>query len=308
MQANTRKISEGAMMIALFTIFFFITVYIPVLGFATFFFIPLPIFLYRLRYDRKATIFVAIVATIVGTMISGVLSAPFVLMFSLIGWAIGENVAAGKSKLATVMSVATIFLITLVIVYVLTIQLFNINAVDQLQDMWKTQQAETTELLKKSGAWSKEAEQSMNDSIVYITQTLPSIFIMSGIAVGFIIVVLNFWLAKKLRHDVPRFGKFSTMLLPMSVVFIYAVLLLIALFGGIDESSQWYLMLLNATVIFRALFFIQGLAFIKFMTEHFDVNKGLTVILFVIAVIFNPLTVLLGILDIGFRRSWVQKK
>ena len=58
MQDNARKITYGAMMIALFAILLAVSLYIPLLGSVTMFFIPLPIILYRLRYDRTSSILV----------------------------------------------------------------------------------------------------------------------------------------------------------------------------------------------------------------------------------------------------------
>ena len=308
MQSNARKLSEGAMMVALFAVIQLLTLYVPLVGIVTMFFSTLPIFIYRLRHDRRSTLMVVTVASVVGTLIGGIFAAPFAITFALIGWVMGEAVALKKSKLYTVMASSTVFLIALVIIYVLSIQLFNVNVVEQLQQLWSAQQDQMLKVLEQSGSLTKEMEQTLQNNFVHLMQIVPAIFMLSVTIMAFIMVLVNFWVARRLRMNVPTFSRFSQMLLPVSTLFIYGVLLLLFIFEAFDPASSAHVTLLNAMIIFQTLFFIQGLAFIKFMTEHYKVAKGWTVVLFVLAIFLASFTVLVGVFDVGLRRAWIEKK
>lgn len=308
MQSDARKLSEGAMMVALFAVIQLLTLYVPLVGVVTMFFSTLPIFIYRLRHDRRSTLMVVAVASVVGTLIGGVLAAPFAITFGLIGWVMGEAVALKKSKFYTVMASSTVFLIALVIIYVISIQLFNVNVVEQLQQLWSAQQDQMVKVLEQSGSLTKEMEQTLQNNFTHLMQIVPALFMLSVTIMAFIMVVVNFWVARRLRMNVPKFPRFSKMLLPVSTLFIYGVLLLLFIFEAFDPTSSAQVTLLNAMIIFQTLFFVQGLAFIKFMTEHYKVAKGWTIVLFVLAIFLASFTVLVGVFDVGLRRAWIEKK
>ena len=99
MQDQARRITYGAMMIALFALLLAFTMYVPLLGALTLLFIPLPITLYRLRYDRLSTLLVAACTWLITLLIGELLSIPSAIVLSAVGFVIGDTVRTGKSKL-----------------------------------------------------------------------------------------------------------------------------------------------------------------------------------------------------------------
>ena len=68
-------------------------------------------------------------------------------------------------------------------------------------------------------------------------------------------------------------------------------------------------MILNAMNIFRILFLLQGISFIVYALKKVQLPMILIVLSGMVAVFFNSITVIIGILDTGIQlRSWVDRK
>ena len=99
MQDNARKITYGAMMIALFAILLAVSLYTPLLGNVTMFFIPLPIILYRLKYDRTSSLLILAAGIVLSLLIGGILLVPFAFVHGILGFVIGETSHDGQIKI-----------------------------------------------------------------------------------------------------------------------------------------------------------------------------------------------------------------
>ena len=132
MQDNARKITYGAMMIALFAILLAVSFYIPLLGNVTMFFIPLPIILYRLSYDRNSSLLVLATGIVLSLLIGGILLVPFAFVHGLLGFVIGDTIMMGKTKLYTFMASGLTLLITGMVIYVAAVLFFGFNVIDEL--------------------------------------------------------------------------------------------------------------------------------------------------------------------------------
>ena len=84
------SITYGAMMIAMFAIIIAVSIYIPLIGGLTIFFIPLPIILYRLRYERGPPLLVMGTGVLVSMLVGGLYLVPVALVFGLLGFVIGR--------------------------------------------------------------------------------------------------------------------------------------------------------------------------------------------------------------------------
>lgn len=66
MQNNqSRKLAQGAMMIALFTVLMAIVFYIPLVNIIAAIIAPLPMIWYSANYNRKSSILVAVIAVLI---------------------------------------------------------------------------------------------------------------------------------------------------------------------------------------------------------------------------------------------------
>lgn len=307
MQDNARKITYGAMMIAIFVIMLAISVYVPLLGAVTSLFIPLPILLYRLRYDRAASILVTITG-IVLSLIGGLVLFPVAILFGPVGLIIGDTIRSGKSKLYTFMATGLTILIITILTYVATVFFLGINVIEEGMKTLRTLQEKYLLLMEKYGdvpeKFSEQMEQSMDLTLVAI----PSAFMIASFSFAFIIVLLNLAISKRLGHAVPNFPPFRTMKIPLLTVWFYLLVLLLPLITTVEEGTTLYLIVINATFILRFLFILQGISFIHHYMYEMKLPKWVTVISTIIAILLSPITILLGILDIGMNiRAWIGR-
>ena len=307
MQDNTRKITYGAMMIALFIIMVAIAAYVPLLGTMIMLFIPLPIILYRLRYDRTASLFVTIAGIILSIM-GGLLLIPIAFVFGSLGFVIGETINNKKSKLYIFMAAGLTFLIATVILYLVSVILFGINMIEELGTLAQESQAKAITFLQAFGEVPEEVAKQMNETIQYTLLTIPSAFILSSFAFAFIVIIINLPIVKRLGHEVPKFPPFRLMRLPVLTVWVYMIVVILPMIMTIEQGSTSEMTFVNASFILRFLFIIQGISFIYHVANEMKFSKWVTVLITIIAILFNPLTVIVGILDTGINlRAWIGK-
>lgn len=308
MQDNARKLTYGAMMIALFAVLFAVSLYIPLLGSVSLFFIPLPILLYRLRYDRSASLLVAVAAILVSALLGGLLSAPAAVSLVLIGFVMGETIQTGKSKFYTLMAVGLTVLISMVATYVGGVLLFQFNAIDVMMDTFQDVQQKMTAYMSDLGTLPKDYEKIISDTFLYYRSTIPAMVILGSLLAGYLFVAANFYTAGRVGAKVQKFPPFREMKLPFMTIVIYALVILSSFLMGNDTTSTGYLIYINAMVILRFAFLLQGLSLIYYFMHERKLPRFITILATVFAVMLNPMTILLGTLDTAINiRAWIGK-
>lgn len=307
MQDNARKVTYGAMMIALFAILLAITVYVPLFGLITTFFIPLPIILYRLRYDRAASILVVITGIFM-SLLGGLALFPFAVLFGLLGLVIGDTIQSGKTKLYTFMASGLTILVISMLTYVATIAIMGVNMIEAMTSALQESQEEMFLFMENYGELPKGIKEQVQTSVDLTLAALPSIFIIGSFSIGLIIVLLNMPLVKRFGHTIATFPPLRLMKLPLITVWCYLLILLLPLFTTVEEGTTLYLLFVNATIILRLLFVVQGISLIHHFMHETKKPKWLTVMLTIIAIPLSPITILLGIIDVGMNiRTWIGR-
>ncbi len=308
MQVNARKITFGAMMIALFAILLAVSLYAPFLGNVTMFFIPLPIILYRLRYDRASSLLVTTTGIMLSLLVGGILLVPFAFIHGLLGFVVGDTVKNGKTKLYTLMATGLSLLITGMMMYVVAVFLFGFNAIDELFIMIDEVRDEMSSFMAKLGGLPDNYNELMDSQIEFYQTAIPSMFIITIFVMAFIYITLNLEVASRLGNKIPKFPPFREMKLPVMTVIVYGVLLLLSLFVPAEPGTNSYLITINATMILRFLFLLQGISLVHHFVYKMKAPKVMTIVATVFALILSPITTMLGILDTGMNiRAWIGK-
>jgi len=295
-------------MLALFMILLAGAFFIPFLGSIIMIFIPLPIILYRLRYDRSSTIIVAIAGAILSLIVGGILLVPFAVIFGILAFLIAESVMMGKSKLYTFMASGLFFIVTGVVVYLIAALIFEVNAIDSLMAMLKDSETQFKASVESLGALPESYEKIVEEAFTMYRSAIPAVFIMSVYVFTFIMVIPNFEMLRRLGHKVPTFPPFREMRLPVITIFIYGLIIVLPWMMELKPDSSAYLLYVNATIILRVLLLLQGLALIHYFMYKTKVPTVVTVLSTIFALLFSPITTLLGILDIGVNiRAWIGK-
>lgn len=309
MQDNARKVTYGAMMIALFAILLAVTLYIPPLGLITIFIIPLPIILYRLRYNRASSILVTATGITLSLLVGGgVILVPFAFVFGLLGIVIGETVSLGKTKLYTLMATGLTLLTTGTIMYVVAVFTSNFNIIDEFFTATDEVRSQMPSFMEKLGGLPDNYDELIDSQITFYQTNIPSLFIITIFVMAFIFISLNLEVASRLGNKVQKFPPFREMKLPVMTVIVYGIVLLLSLFVPAEPGTNFYLLSNNATMILQFLFLLQGISLVYHIVYTMKAPKVMTVVVTIFALALSPITIMLGILDTGMNlRAWIGK-
>lgn len=306
---NARIITYGAMMIAFFAILLAVSFYIPILGIITMFYIPLPLMLYRIRYDRASSILIMFTGIVLSLLIGGIYLVPFAVVFGILGIVIGDTIKLGKTKLYTFMASGLTILIISVIMYVGAVLFLKFNFIEEIM---RIMQVARQDVLAFFGTYGGELpanfKEQLDASIAFYEAAIPSVFIIGVFSFAFIFVSLNLHAVQRLGNNVVKFPPFRDMKLPMITVWYYLLVLLGGFLFDLEQGSNANLIYINASVLLRFLFFLQGISFIHYFMNEKKLPRWLAFIATIFALILNPVTIILGILDSGLGiRTWIKK-
>jgi len=303
----TKRLTLGAMMIALFTILLAVSFYVPILNIVTTFFIALPIAWYSAKFDRKAALLVTVISIGMAFFVGGLLALPLAFIHAPLGFVMGDAIRRKKSKLYLLIASGMTFLISTVIQYVITVMLFNINPIQEFLLLLRKSYEQSGKILEGLGASPKDYNKLVEETLFMFETVLPSMIIISIFVSAFFIIVINLPILKRLGLDIPKFNPFRKMRLPRAVLWYYLVVLVVTLFVELEKGTFAFMVFANASVVLRGLLFLQGISFIHYYIHLQGWPKWVVVVATVLAFPLQSFIVLLGVLDLGFNiRSFIK--
>lgn len=304
---QTKRLTLGAMMVALFTILLAVSFYVPILNIVTTFFLALPIAWYSAKFDRSASILVTSVSIVMSFFVGGLMALPLAFTHAPLGFVIGVAIRKKKSKLFLFMASGMTFLITTVIQYVIAVMLLNINPIKEFLMLVRESYEQTGEIMERFGSLPKDYYKLVEETLSMFEIILPSIIIIAIFVSALFIVIINLPILKRLGLDVPKFAPFREMRLPKAVLWYYLVVLVVTLFVELDKGTFAFLVFANATIVLRGLLFMQGISFIHFYIHQQGWPKWVMVVATVFAFPLQSFTLLIGVIDLGFNmRSFIK--
>ncbi|MGM9986857.1 MAG: YybS family protein [Bacillaceae bacterium] len=300
---NTRALTEGAIMIAIFTVFFFISTYVPIISLFVTFLLPVPFVVYRIRYNITETIFLIIVGSIVTFMLFSLFSVPVVLMSGFVGYVIGDLVKKGKGPLEIFLKATVAYILSIIGIYILTKMVTGIDMVEQMQTLINEAMKQAQSIFETTGKDLPEKNVQMLQNYVDLIPTiLPILFLLVAMVMSLFTCLCTMPILKRLRYNVKKWPRLHEVTLPKQLLGVYLVLLIISFFP-INEHSVLYMVILNFLLLFQLLAIFQGITFVFFFFHKKGINK-IWRVLFVVMLFFIPLlfsiVMLLGIIDLGF--------
>ncbi|MBE5108154.1 YybS family protein [Bacillus thuringiensis] len=300
---QTRFITEGAALLAIYAILLLVSLYVPVLGTVVTFALPLPFILLTKKYGLPNAFVIFTAALFVTVIVSQPVSLVRTIMFGLIGIVLGYMYKKRKKPVEILIAGTLAYLIGIMLIYVASIKFFNIDFMKQMQNMVSESMAQSEKIVSAAGMpISKEQKElfaQMND----ILQTLfPSILVMISVCLSWITVMISGVVLRKLKQDVIPWSKFKDIQLPKSIVWYYVIFILLATFIKVEPTSYLQMVFSNLYVIFTLLLVLQGLTFITFLAHRKGFTKGVPIISFIICMFIPmlfPLMTILGIIDLG---------
>lgn len=306
---QTKAMTQGAMMIALFLLLVALAFYVPLLNLLAFVFAPLPLAWYSATYNRKLAIGVSLLAVAASILVGNVLIVPLALILAIVGLVIGVCLREKKSKIYLMMATGTAILLTFALQFILLVRFFDMNFIEESLQFARDTYEESLQYSAKLTGGEVQIEDQLKQMFSMMEMTMPAsitIFIF-GLAFMWILVLLP--LLKRLKVEVPKFPPFRDMRLPRAILWYYLIVLSINLFIQPEYGSAFYVVMLNLSMILWVLLTVQGISFLHFVIDAFHYPRFLKVLATIVAIPMYSFIVLVGIIDLGFNlREWVKAK
>ncbi|PEN39863.1 hypothetical protein CN543_04575 [Bacillus toyonensis] len=303
MMKQTKFITEGAALLAIYAILLLVSLYVPVLGTVVTFALPLPFILFTIKYRLSNAFIIFTAALFITVIVSQPLNLVKTIMFGLIGIVLGSMYKKRKKPIEILMAGTLAYLIGFVLIYVASIKFFNIDLMKQIQNMFNESMAQSEKMVSAAGMPISKEQKELFGQFNEILQTLfPSSLVMVSVCFSWITVLLSGSVLRKLKYDVISWPKFKDIQLPKSIVWYYVIFILLATFIKVEPASYLYMVFSNLYVIFALLLVLQGLTFITFLAHRKGFTKGVPIISFIVCMFIPmmfPLVTILGIIDLG---------
>jgi uncharacterized protein YybS (DUF2232 family) len=302
---NTRRLTEGAILLAAFAVILLITFYVPVFGMVASLFLPLPFMLFAAKNDWKGTIVFVVASLLLSLVFGSILSLPLTLASSTTGAVMGVQINRKKSKLAICVSGFFVFLANSIIMYGVSIIFFNQDIMQQSINLLRDSIKSSTDMLNNlgQGAEAKKAADQFNQALSLMKTLIPSMFVFSSAFMVLVTQAISFPILKKFGIKVENFKPFREIILPKSLLWYFLVIMSISLFVHPGAGTFWQMALLNLTFIIFFLMIFQGLSFMFFVFHQKGISKSVSILIAIISFII-PIVLyivgILGIMDLGF--------
>ncbi|MBO9131350.1 YybS family protein [Bacillus sp. 165] len=301
---NTRMITEGAVLLAIFSLLLLITLYIPFIGTILMFALPLPFILYTMRFGSKYALLLLLAACVITMLISSIFTIALSLTFGLSGIVIGTFYQQGRKKWETLLAGTVIYIVSIVIFYSITVKFLESNLIVNLQDMLLGAISQTEQIAKSTGMdINQENLQKLKGSVKIIPYIIPTLLVITAFMYALFTDLMAVPVLKRLNYKVQPWAPFRLFQLPKNILWYYIIVLICVMFIQVEKGSYLYLVLLNLSYIFSTLMTVQGFAFISFFAHKKGYGKAIPLFLFVFGLFIPNLFYIisfLGIIDLGF--------
>jgi len=305
---QTKVITQGAAMLALFLIFFSMAMYVPLIGFFAFLIAPIPIAWYSANFNRKEALTLGVLSLLASFIVGGLLGPILGIVFVATGIVMGDAIREKKSKVYLFLSTGITLLLSFALLFLILTNLIGINFIDEGLDLF--QEAYTESIEYASAQLGEDVPtENVKQMFEYMEMSLPSAITLSVFLVSFIIISITTTVFSRLGLDIQRFSKFSGLRLPKAILWYYLIVLTINLFVQPEYGSNLAVIILNFSIVLWVLLTIQGVSFLFYTIEAFKYPNFLKVLIVLISIPMYSFVVLIGIIDLGFNiRDYIDGK
>ncbi|WP_408955327.1 DUF2232 domain-containing protein [Natroniella sp. ANB-PHB2] len=290
---KTKAVVEGAILTAVTVILTILAIYLPMIGSFLFLLTPVPLIILTVRCGGKPAIIASLVtAIILAFLINPMMFLVVILNIGLIGISMGaafeERFSSVTILLIGVIAGAFSMLLSLAI----SVYILEVDIVVQLEESLQL----SLDLYREIGLPAEvilHSEQLFEQVLELIKTTYPAIFL----SVGALIAGINYYFSYTImsRLDIQLPAKFSVQEIkfPKIIVIFYVISIIF------NHLAVWQ----NIYVIATFLLLLEGVAVAYYYFLQWNLNQGLAVFLIFTLVffpLFNPILLLIGILDLWF--------
>lgn len=302
---QSRKVTDGALLVAVYIILLLLVMFVPFVILFGLFILPIPFILFAARHDWQSAILMFVVSVIMSFIFATIISIPLTILAGIGGIVIGIAIKNDLSAYDT-WARGTLGFIFGIVLNILFVQfILDVNIMAEMDGIIQESIQFTKGIMEQTGLVNGNMNQFklIEEQMNMFLDLLPSTMAIMGIVIAFITQWLSYRIISRLENKRLSFPPFRKLNLPISIVWIYFVVLILSFFD-LTQNTTLYLIVINAMTILIALLIIQGFSFIFFYADNKEIHKSIPIIIVVFSFILPFILLffvrLLGIIDIGF--------
>ncbi|QPA30936.1 YybS family protein [Thermaerobacillus caldiproteolyticus] len=300
---NTYALTEAAIQLALFTVLFLVSLYVPLLGAVTTLFLSIPFIIFTIKHGYQQALLLLVASLVVSSVVGSLLSLPGVLMFGTAGIVIGALLAKQKNRYVVLVAGTMTFLFNMVIDYIISIQFFEMDIIKQALSLLNESFHTAIQMMRGMGQQPpKELQERFEQGLELIKYVTPTLFVLGAFLLAYVTMIVSVPILKRLKLSVGTWPPFRNFSLPKSLLWYY-LLILIVTFLPLEKGTFVYIVVLNLYYLLQLLFVVQGLSFLYYVGDRKNIPKGM-IVWGTVLCLFLPfllyLIAILGIIDLGF--------
>lgn len=291
--------------ITITTFIFAVSVYLPIIGFFSALFIPLPTLFYRSKLGRKIGAVIPVLTIILVMVFLGGISIDTLFFFELLllGFILSELFELDLSVEKTMLYASGSVLLTAIVCLLFYSQTAN-TGVLALVSEYVAKNLKLTLALYESMGVSEENIQMISGSLENIQYVLiritPAIVIASTFFMSWTCLLISKPILKSRKLFYPAFGSLDLWKAPESLVWG----VIIAGFALVLPSKPLKIIGLNAVLILMTIYFFQGIAIVSFYFEKKQFSRLLRFFLYSLIALQQML--LLIVIGLGIFDMWLN--
>jgi len=306
LQTISRDISKDIISgIAVTSLIFVISIYIPIIGFFCALFIPLPTLIYRSKLGRTTGTIIPVIATIVMAVILGGISIDILFFFELLllGFVLSELLELNLSIEKTILYACGSVIITGITCLLFYSNIANKGIFALVSEYVGKNIALTLSLYENMGM-KQESIQMISaslESIKYVLiRIIPALVVASTLFISWINLLLSKSIFNNWNLIYPDFGTLKLWKAPELLVWIIIGCGILLIF----PNNTLKILGLNGLLILMTIYFFHGIAIVSFYFEKKRLPRLLKFFLY--SLIALQQMVLLVVIGLGFFDMWLN--
>ncbi|HLQ96456.1 MAG TPA: YybS family protein [Pseudogracilibacillus sp.] len=303
---QSKKITEGAMLTAVYIILLLIIVFVPIIQIIGIFLLPVPFIMYTSKHGFTAGILMLIIASILAMILATLVTLPLTLLAGIGGIAVGSGMYSEKNAYETWAQGTLGHIAGFVVVLFLIQVVFQINLFQEL-DTALNESMDTIRSIIGQVNITDDVEKPLE--LVEEQMQLMKEMVPVGIAIlSIIMAFIGQWLTYKIINRVERkqfaFPAFKNLDFPIAVIWIFFLAIILSIMD-LDPDGILFTVVLNIEALCVFLLVIQGFSFIFFYMDLKKIHQAVPITIVILSLflpfIFMFIVRIIGIIDLGFR-------
>ena len=276
---------------------------------------PLPALLLAKRHDYKAAIMALVSAGLIILMLLGIqMGMYYVVLYSPMAAVMSYFISKNKKPILAISAGSGVYLISFLCLLWIMQAFLSINLVDYLRETFveslKFQESlfSNFEGMQEQLQASRETYQNMLEMIILL---LPAVIIFASVSMALINYFVAQKMGKRLKVEIEAMGDFSHFRLPANISLGILIFLLGTYLISMTGFASSEALSSNIIFIFQILFFIQGLAVVKFMMVKHKIAKLVRLMILILILLngyLNLIVTMVGLTDIIFDLRKIRNK